>query len=55
MKLTEGKIVKYAARVYSGKGEVIQVYQGKTGPWVIVHDKSRNKSVTIRPSQVSAR
>lgn len=54
-KITEGKVVRYAARVYGGKGKVVQTYEGKTGHWVIVHDKARNASVTVRPSQVSAR
>lgn len=61
--ITEGKVVRYKARVHSGKGPVIQKYQdtrtkrdGTGGSWwVIIHDKARNKSVTVRPSQVSAR
>lgn len=54
-RLKEGKVVRYTARKYSGKGPVVQVYRGETGHWVIVHDKVRNKSITVRPSQVSAR
>lgn len=54
-KITEGKIVRYKARVHSGKGKVVQVYRQKTGAWVVVHDAKRNVSVTVRPSQVSAR
>jgi hypothetical protein len=54
-KLTEGKVVRYKARVHEGKGKIIQVYRQRTGTWVIVHDKARNTSVTVRPSQVFAR
>lgn len=53
-KITEGKRVRYAARITEGKGKVVQVYRGGSGHWVIVHDKERNRSVTVRPSQVSA-
>ncbi len=53
--ITEGRVVRYQARIHSGKGKVVQTYRQKTGHWVIVHDKSRNSSVTVRPSQVFAR
>lgn len=60
--ITEGKVVKYKARIHSGKGKVTQKYQdsrkkrdGTGGSWwVIVHDKARNASVTVRPSQISS-
>lgn len=56
-KIKEGKRVKYAANARNGKcegtGKVVQVYQTPTGARVVVHDKARNKSVTVRPSQVS--
>lgn len=54
-KLTEGKVVRYKARVHEGKGKVVQTYRQKTGNWVVIHDKARNASVTVRPSQVTAR
>ncbi len=53
--ITEGRVVRYVGRKYTGKGPVIQVYPGATGPWVIVHDKVRNKSITLRISQVFPR
>lgn len=54
--ITEGKVVSYKARKASGRGKVVQKYQD-TRPtwWVVVHDKARNASVTVRPSQTSAR
>ena len=54
-KIKEGARVSYKARVHSGTGKVTQVYRspgGGPGWWVIVHDKDRNVSVTVRPSQV---
>ncbi len=53
-KLKEGRMVTYRARVYSGRGKVIEVYRRDNGAWVIVHDKARNVAITLRPSQVSA-
>lgn len=54
-KITEGKVVRYKARVHEGKGKIVETYKRKTGDWVIVHDKERNRSVTVRPSQIFAR
>lgn len=62
-KIEEGKVLHYKARVHKGKGPVVQKYQdtrekadGSGGSWwVIIHDKVRNKSVTVRPSQVSTK
>lgn len=51
-KLKEGKTVNYTARIHSGRGKVVEVYRRVNGHWVIVHDKARNLSVTLRPSQV---
>jgi hypothetical protein len=51
-RIKEGKIVNYTARKYGGRGKIIEVYQRLNGWWLIVHDKVRNKSVTLRPSQV---
>lgn len=61
--ITEGKVVRYKARVHDGKGLVVQKYQdtrkkkdGTGGSWwVVIHDKARNKSVTVRPSQITSR
>lgn len=53
--LIEGRVYRYKARVHEGRGKVVEVYQRKTGTWVILHDKARNATVTVRPSQVSAR
>lgn len=51
-KIKAGKMVNYTARVHSGRGKVIEVYKRQNGMWVIVHDKVRNLSVTLRPSQL---
>lgn len=61
--IAEGKVVRYKARVHDGKGPVVQKYQdtrkkkdGTGGSWwVVIHDKVRNKSVTVRPSQITSR
>lgn len=53
-KLKDGKRVRYQARVHDGIGKIIETYRRKTGLWVIIHDRKRNKSVTVRPSQVSS-
>lgn len=51
-KLKEGRMVTYKARIHSGRGKVIEIYRRANGPWVILHDKKRNLTVTVRPSQV---
>jgi hypothetical protein len=51
-KLKEGRMVNYKARVYSGRGRIIEIYRRPNGPWVIVHDAKRNVSITLRPSQI---
>lgn len=54
--ITEGKTVRYRSRKHEGKGKVVQVYQdSRPSTWVVVHDKDRNASVTLRPSQLSSR
>ena len=54
--LKERTTYHYKARVHSGKGEMVQKYQDTRGTWwVVLHDKARNKSLTIRPSQVHKR
>lgn len=51
-KIKEGRIVNYTARIHSGRGKIIEVYRRANGMWVILHDKKRNVSVTLRPSQL---
>lgn len=51
--IKEGKRVSYKARGHAGRGKVIEVYRRYNGYWVIVHDKARNASVSLRPSQIS--
>lgn len=53
-KLKDGKRVRYASRAHEGTGKIIETYRRKTGLWVIIHDRKRNASVTVRPSQVSS-
>lgn len=52
-KIKEGKTVSYKARKHEGRGKVVELYERANGHWVIVHDKARNVSVTLRPSQIS--
>lgn len=53
MNLKEGKTVNYKNRGHTGRGKIIEVYRRANGVWVIVHDKARNASVSLRPSQLS--
>lgn len=54
-KIKPGVVYRYKSRVHEGRGKVVEKYRLKTGDWVILHDKARNASVTVRPSQVSTR
>lgn len=52
--IKEGETVYYKARVHSGRAKVTQVYQDtRKTYWVALHDKSRNRAVAVRASQVS--
>ena len=52
--IKEGETLHYKARVHAGRAKVTQVYKDSRGThWVALHDKTRNKAVTLRPSQVS--
>jgi hypothetical protein len=35
------------------RGVVVETYRRANGTWIIVHDKVRNRSLTVRPQQVS--
>jgi len=48
----EGKTMNYATRTHLGRGKVIEVYYRVNGWWLILHDKARNKSITLRQTQV---
>lgn len=49
-----GRTVAYTSRAHKGKGKITDVTTKLTGPWVTINDPTRNKYVTVRPSQVSA-
>jgi hypothetical protein len=52
--IKEGETLYYKARVHTGKAKVTQTYTDTRGTyWVALHDKARNRAVTVRPSQVS--
>lgn len=54
--IIEGHVYHYQAKVHSGRGKMVQKYEDKRGTWwVVIHDAVRNKSVTVRPSQISKR
>jgi predicted ArsR family transcriptional regulator len=54
-KLTEKKLVAYETRFAQGTGRVVQVYKTKRNSTkVVLHDKARNVSVTVYPSEISA-
>lgn len=46
--------VTYRSRKNGGKAKVLGGYQGETGAWVVLHDRERAATVTVRPSQVTA-
>ena len=47
-----GKRVIYASRAHQGTGKITDITTKLTGVWVTVNDPTRNKYVTVRPSQV---
>lgn len=53
-KIKIGRTVAYESRAHKGKGKVTDIQEKLTGAWVTVNDPTRNKYVTVRPSQVSA-
>ena len=62
-KITEGKKLSYkfvahigggVRKTFEGSGNVVQVYETKKGTRVVLHDKTSNKSLTLRPSQIAA-
>lgn len=48
----EGATVGYSTRWGHGRGKIIEVYRRVNGPWLVLHDKLRNVSLTLRPSSV---
>ena len=53
MKINVGAYVSYVSRKNKGRAKVIRVYPGVTGPYVELFDRTRNKTVKVRPSQVT--
>lgn len=54
-KITLGKRVKYqTTRGVSGAGKVEDIKTSNNGAWIVVHDKTRNKTLTLRPGSLSA-
>ena len=51
-KIKEGRIYPYRSRCNEGRGKVVEKVRKRTGDWIMLHDKKRNVSVTVRPSQV---
>ena len=56
-KLVIGKTYGYTSRTVgaeqNARGKVMEVYRVATGPMVTLYDKQRDKTVTVRPSQVT--
>lgn len=46
--------IGYTSRKNTGTATVVNGYTGETGEWVTLHDKARNATLVVRPSQVSA-
>jgi hypothetical protein len=53
-KIKIGKRVAYESRAHRGTGKVTDIQTKLTGAWVTVMDPTRNKFLTLRPSQVEA-
>ena len=53
MNLKIGAYVGYTSRKNTGRAKVVAIYTRETGDWVALFDKSRNKTVKVRPSQVT--
>ena len=53
MNIKIGASVGYTSRKNKGRAKVLSVYLGETGEWVELFDKARNKTVKVRPSQVT--
>lgn len=54
-KIKDGKRVRYVARKTAGTGKVVETYRAANNSWwAVVHDKTRNVSITVRPSQLTA-
>lgn len=51
-KLKEGKTVNYRTRGHASRGKIIEIYRRVNGPWLVLHDKARNTSITLRPKQI---
>lgn len=56
-KLVIGKTYGYASRTVppeaGARGKLQEIDQKATGYWVKLHDKQRDKVITVRPSQVT--
>jgi hypothetical protein len=48
----EGRTYGYSTPWTTSRGKVIEVYRRVNGTWVVLHDKTRNVSITLRPSSV---
>jgi hypothetical protein len=53
LKIKDGKTLNYQTRFGAGRGKVIEKYKRRNGWWVIIHDKAQNKTVSVRPGQLS--
>lgn len=47
-----GSTYPYASRENTGRARVEAIELKRTGHWITLFDKARNKAVTVRPSQV---
>ena len=53
MNIKIGAYVGYTSRKNTGRAKVVALYTRETGDWVELFDKTRNKTVKVRPSQVT--
>lgn len=52
--IKDGSRRRYATRYGAGIGRVVEVYPKANGWWVALHDRKANKTVQVRPGQLSA-
>lgn len=51
-KIKIGQSYPFVSRKNHGRGKVTDIETKTTGAWITIHDKGKDKSFVVRPSQV---
>lgn len=51
-KIKIGQTYNYVSRKNDGRGKVTDIETKTTGAWITIHDKGKDKSFVVRPSQI---